>query len=237
MIKAFHRVSSNSALKAIMEAGGIVPAAYRLDVDRIRDLCEEDVGPRLDIASPAGQAIVEFTEEAITYFEDIQRGSPSRKTRATALKCIDILSGDAGRVFLSPGTWSEAGRGLGWPLSGVVFDAEVLVGNGAFLREMDFFSSYQRVLRDLLEDRSIGSVEEAKERFGAGIKVIHDKQLAGADAIDVLRRYEIAVGEEHLKPYELQRKRGFSVQEELVWDGPLPLDLAIEVWQDDMIVS
>jgi hypothetical protein len=236
MIKAYHRVSSNSALRAIIDAGQVVPAAYRLDPSRIRELCRENIGPWLDTASPAGQAAAELIEEAVTYFEALQEVGAA-KTRATALKCIDILSGDAGRVFLSPGTWSEAGRALGWPLTGFVFDAEVLVENGALLRKWDFFSNYQRVLRDVLEDRLIGSVEGAKERFLAGIKAIHDKQLSGADAIDILRRYEIAAGEEHLKPYEMQQRRGFSVQEELVWDGLLPLDLVIEVWQDDMIVG
>jgi hypothetical protein len=233
MIKAYHRVSSNSVLKAIMEAGRIVPAAYRLDPDRILDLCEEDVGPRLDTASPAGQAVAELIEEAVAHFKALQEEIRASKTRATALKCIDILSGDAGRVFLSPGTWSETGRALGWPLSGFVFDAEILVENGALLRKWDFFSNYQGVLRDLIEDRSIRSVEEAKERFLAGIKAIHDRQLSERSAKAAIQPYEIATGEEHLKPYELQQKRGFSVQEELVWDGPLSVDLAVEVWEDD----
>lgn len=236
MIKAYHRVSSNSALKSIMDAGQIVPAAYRLDPDRITDLCKEDMGPGLDMASPGGKAISDLTEEAVAYFGDMQRGLHAEKTRATALKCVDILSGDAGRVFLSPGTWSEAGRGLGWPLSGFVFDAEVLVEGGAVLRKRDFFSHYQRVLRDLLENKSIQSADEAKELFLSGIQAIHGKQLRDGAAADAIRRYEVPDDKGHLKPYELQRDLGWSVQEELVWGGPLPLDLAIEIWQDDELI-
>lgn len=51
MIKAYHRVSSNDALHAIMDAGQIVPAAYRLDPARIWNLCQEDVGRTFDMTS------------------------------------------------------------------------------------------------------------------------------------------------------------------------------------------
>lgn len=233
MIKAYHRVSSNAALKAIMDAGEIIPAAYRLDPDRIIDLCREDLDSKLEGSSPSGQAIIELVEEAISYFKDRQRGLQVEKTRATALKCIDILSGDAGRIFLSPGTWSEAGRGLGWPLSGFVFDAEVLIENGAVLRKWDFFSNYQRVLGEILQDRSIQSVNEAKKRFLAGIQAIHGRQLVGGAAVDIIRRYEIPAGMEHLKPYE----HNWHPYEELVWDGPLPLDLVIEIWENDVRIQ
>jgi hypothetical protein len=232
MIKAYHRVSSNAALKAIQDAGQIVPAAYRLDPSRIWELCQEDVGRTFDMESPAGLAITELVEEAVAYFETMQMGLQVKKTSVTALKCIDILSGDAGRVFLSPGTWSEAGRGLGWPLSGFVFDAEALIGNGALLRKWDFFSSYSVALRDVVGDTS-RSVDEIKDRFLTKIKAIHERQLSGAEAMEVLRRYEMAPGEEHLKPYKMQHERGWSVQEEIVWNGPLPLGLAAEVWEDD----
>jgi hypothetical protein len=232
MIKAYHRVSSNSALHAILDAGQIIPAAYRLDPDRIRELCREDVGHTYDMTGASGRAIAELMEEAAAYFATMQREIGIEKTQATALKCIDILSGDAGRIFLSPGTWTEAGRGLGWPVSGLVFDAEVLIDNGALLRKWDFFSNYSIALKDAVGNAS-GSVDEIKGRFLANIKEIHEGQLYGAEAMDVLRRYEIAPGKEHLKPYDLQRQRGFSVQEEIVWDGPLSLDLAVEIWEND----
>jgi hypothetical protein len=233
MIKAYHRVSSNEALKAILDAGQIVPAAYRLDPARIWDLCQEDVGRTFDMTSPAGLAITELVEEAVAYFEAMQRGLQVEKTSATALKCIDILSGDAGKVFLSPGTWSEAGRGLGWPLSGFVFDVETLIGNGALLRKWDFFSSYSVALKNAVESASGLPANKIKDQFVAKIESILNRQISGAEAMEILRRYAVAPGEEHLKPYELRHERGWSVQEEIVWDGPLPLDLAIEAWKDD----
>lgn len=174
MIKAYHRVSSNSALKTVMEAGRIVPAAYRLDPGMIHELCEQDVGPRLDMASHAGQAIEELVGEAVAYFERAQREIPGTKTRATALKCIDILSGDAGRVFLAPASWSEVGRALGWPVSGFVFDAEELIHEGALVRKSDYFWAYSAALSDLLKEPSIGSVNEAKEWFTRRIGDIHE---------------------------------------------------------------
>src|SRR3990170_2710445 len=52
MILAYHRVSSNRALDAIMETGQIIPGIYRLDPDLIRKLCAQLL--EYNPASPRG---------------------------------------------------------------------------------------------------------------------------------------------------------------------------------------
>lgn len=231
MIPAFHRVSSNQALETIMAAGQIVPAAYRIDPELVQDLCSTDM--LRDNSGPGVDGVRELVEEAAAYFRSVQAEFPGPKTRATALKCQDILSGDGGRIFLSPGTWSEAGRALGWPLSGFVFDAEQLIKMGARFRKDDLYSTFW-VLMDNAMNAS--SRAEAKEIVLGGLHKIHDtREMGGEDALQALEMFRLLPGEEAMSPHERQKyewRRGTEV----VWDGPLPLDLALEVWKNDKVI-
>lgn len=234
MIKAYHRVSSDKALETIVAAGEIIPAAYRLDPAVLRRLCE---AVPVEGANPnAVEALEVLLNEAVDYFTEVQKNLPAPRTTATALKCQDILSGDAGRIFLAPGNWSEAGRALGWPLSGFVFDAEDLIRKGAVVRKWDYFSAYAVLLRDVLQGGA-SSAEAAGRAFLDGLSKIHGRQLQGAAAVDQLLRYDVTKDQEHLKPQEFANKLGFSAQEEVIWEGPLSLDLAVEIWKDDVIIE
>lgn len=231
MILAYHRVSSNRVLEAIMDAGRIIPAAYRLDPERIQGLCADMLR---DASGPGMQGVLELVEEATAYFMEIQESFPGPKTRETALKCEDILSGDAGRIFLSPGTWSEAGRALGWPLSGFAFDAERLIELGARFRPKDLGSSYWSLFRRVLENSD--SPADAKERILDGIRKIHEKgELSGRDAIKALEIFLLKPGEEGLTPDE-RRKYEWPSGTEMVWDDPLPIDLVVEIRKNDQIL-
>lgn len=233
MILAYHRVSSNEVLGAIMEAGRIIPAAYRLDPERIRGLCGEMLR---DASSPAADGVMELVDEAAAYFQSVQEASIGHKTWETALRCEDILSGDSGRVFLSPEGWSEAGRGLGWPLSGFVFDAEQLIRMGARFRRRDLGSSFWVLFRHTMEQAT--SPEDAKERILEGIREILEKgEVGGEEALEAIQVFHLDSGDEKLRPHERRPwQQGAPRGSEIIWDGPLPLDLAGEIWRDENIV-
>jgi len=168
---------------------------------------------------------------------EVQERFPGPKTSETALKCEDILSGDAGRIFLSPGNWSEAGRGLGWPLSGFAFNAEYLVSRGARCRPRDLLSAYWSLIRKTLDDPEVASPTEAKRRILDGLLEIQDGgELDGEDALAALESFRLQPGDELLHPYDRERS-GWPTQTEIVWDGPLPVGVAVEIWRDDRIVA
>jgi hypothetical protein len=231
MILAYHKMSSNRAMDAILEAGRIVPAIFRLHPDKIGSLCEELVNPYR--GTPTEEALRELVNEALEYFASMRVGSG---THETALKCEDILAGDAGRIFLSPGNWSEAGRGLGWPNSGFAFDAERLIQEGAAYRPDDIGYRFRSVIQKVAE---IGadSVEESKAMIVNGFNELLSKgQMFGSQALKEIEIYRLRQGEERVPPYE-RRKRTWHSQDEILWDGPLPVDWAVEIWRDDRIVE
>jgi hypothetical protein len=231
MILAYHRVSSNRVLDAIRAEGRIIPAAYRLHLEKVKQLCDEFLEPYH--GTPVGEALIELIDEALAYFASLQIRTG---TYATALKCEDILAGDAGRIFLSPGNWSEAGRALGWPLSGFAFDAEDLIQNGAAYRPYDIGSSYSSQIYKVAQ-MQVNSAEEAK---AAILNIFHDlfdkKQLFGDQALRELEIYRLQPGEESLRPDE-RGKGSWHSNDEIVWEGPLSLDAAVEIRKDDRLVA
>jgi hypothetical protein len=231
MILAYHRVASNKALEAILESGQIVPAIFRLHPDKISALCNELVEPYRGTLMES--ALGELVEEALNYFASMRIGSG---THETALKCEDILAGDAGRIFLSPGNWSEAGRGLGWPLSGFAFDAEHLIQEGAAYRPDDIGSRFSGVILKVSEKQAT-SVEETKDMVVNGFnELLSKEQLFGDQALKEIGIYRLQQGEELTPPYE-RRKRNWHSGDEILWDGPIPVEWAVEIWRDDRIVE
>jgi hypothetical protein len=214
-----------------MASGQIIPAAFRLHPERLRELCAET----LEVGGPGAAGIMELVDEAAAYFEEVQRQFPGPKTYETALKCVDILSGDAGRIFLSPGNWSEAGRALGWPLSGFAFDAEQLIRLGARVRPYDLISHYAVLIRHAMQEEPFGAA--AKDRVLAGIRRIHKQgELSDEAALNAIQVFRINPGEELWRPHE-RRKYEWPSGMEIVWDGPLSLEYVVEIRRDDELIG
>jgi hypothetical protein len=234
MILAYHRLPSSDVLRLILDAGVIFPGVYRLDPAVIFRLCEEELSR--ERGTYVGEALLELSQEAVQYFREAQAAFLGQKSEYTAFKCLDILSGDAGRIFLSPGTWSEAQRALGWPLTGFAFDAEALIQAGARVRREDFLSYYSGAARRTKEDPHIQSVEIAKKKFLSEIAKIHERELSGDEAIQALDPFRVQPGEEARRPHE-RKKYEWSSGMEIVWDGPLALDHVVEIRENDVLTK
>jgi hypothetical protein len=77
---------------------------------------------------------------------------------------------------------------------------------------------------------------EAKEIVLEGLHKIHDtREMGGEDALQALEMFRLQPGEETLRPHE-RRKYEWRSGTEVVWDGPLPLDLAVEIRRDDQVI-
>lgn len=226
MVLAYHRVPSNAILDQIASDGQILPAAMRLDPEVIRTQCLE---PLENASGPGAEAVKELVEEAVEFYSQY-RGEASR----TGLLCEDLLAGDGGRIFLSPGNWAESTRALGWPASGFAFDAEALIEQGARFREDDLGSKFKSLLLDVLQNSP--SKEEGKENFLEGVRRILDRyEVGGQGALDKIQAYKILPGQEEFHPYE-RRQSGWARHAEIVWEGPLGLDLIVETWKDDRLI-
>lgn len=233
MIEAFHLVPSRQAMDRIVARGEILPGSMRLDPDLFLEKCELEF---LELAEKASidedvklnatvlGALKDLARESIEGLRRLQRSFGSEGTqRTTQYACPDLLAGDLQRVFLSVQDWphwaaqiSEEDR-----FHGFVFNAEDLVEKGARLRPKDLLKDYRWALEDLLRTRM-----RSKDRaYVAAIKALdrvqRDGEWKSGSAIAFL------ISPSMYESRERAREEGSTV--ELVWDGPLPLEWAVEV--------
>lgn len=234
MIEAFHLVPSREALNRIAARGEILPGSMRLDPDLFLEKCELEFmelaekasidEPDVKLNTTVLAALKDLARESIEGLKRLQRVAGVDGTqRTTQYACPDLLAGDLERVFLSVADWphwanqiSEEDR-----FHGFVFDAQDLVEKGARLRPKDILRDYRWALEDLLRTRM-----RSKDRaYVAAIKALQyvqrENEWKSGSAIAFL------ISPSMQESREKAREEGSTI--ELVWDGPLPLEWAVDV--------
>jgi hypothetical protein len=231
MIKAYHRVSSNTAYETILGIGAILPAAWRMHADQALYMCEEEL-ENSEQQPESRRGVDRLLHEQIREISELQKreGLNLLKTQSTMLSCLDLIAGDFMNVFLSPGGFTNATIARGWPLSGFAFDAEDLIRRGAEYRPRDFLSQYRGAVSGTLrsgldEDRAYAAARASLDIAKAGT-------LTGDEALKALAIFE---GPEH-DPTGY-KKYDWPSDAEVVWRGPLPIDLAVELWVGGKILE
>lgn len=225
MIKAYHRVSSDEAYEAILSIGSILPAAYRIDPDQAVEMCEKELGDIGFQTTEARRGVARLLDERVREVIELQERESVRSARApaTMLFCADLLAGDFMNVFLSPGGFTSASLARGWPLSGFGFDAEELVRRGAEYRPQDLLFSFRHAVAKTMrtglgEQESYKAVKQELERQRHGT-------LYEDAALEALKVFDDPAHDP-----TSHKKYDWPSNAEVVWTGPLPLDLAVEVW-------
>ncbi len=215
----------------IVQVGAVLPAVFFLKPDQIFRLCRA-VGITLKALKKGFQgypmALEGLKEAAAEYAErlaaiqatkgivapGLEEFESSEYRLASDLECEDVLAGDAERVFLSLGQWHTSRSE-----SGFVYDAEVLVGLGAAVRPKDLLHHYTRFVQDVLSNPDWSDPPEAGDAIAKGLEEIRSRnEIRGSDAVGFLNGLSGA-------------PRKVASESEVVWDGPLPVDLAVEIWK------
>lgn len=224
MIKAYHSTRTVDALEKVLEQGAILPGIYRLSEEEIRATCGKDAkgydaryGPNPVVLGGLSQLMDEFIRDHAEML--------SRKAGPTALRCPDILAGDAGRVFLSAYRWTLA-RDIekrSFQKTGLVFDVIDLVKKGAAVRPSDLYGDFHWELIDQFKAR-YAYREQALENIASGLASrMEAGSLHGDEAIAYLHKGL----EDDQIAYDLEQE-----DIEVVWDGPLPVEWAVEEWRN-----
>lgn len=211
--KAFHAVSGGpSAVQRLLDEGDLRPALEHTNPDVAARLCagwveeaeKDDSGAFPD----AIQSLKDLIEERLDEIASIPPYSEGSR-----FDCEDFLAGDYDNVFLSVDWWHQA---LSTEevdrISGFVFDAENLIMKGGMFRPQDMIDEYWQTLSDFLYKPDGRKTAEAlKNRFQ---RVRRKYEIGGSRAIAALRR------------------KGYEGLAEILFPGRLPLDLAIEIWEN-----
>ena len=231
-IKAYHYVPA-SAMKKVLHQEEILPSSERVDPSIFMWDCQNTMNEiRREIEfggqvadENALEALYDWADQEVQSLEEWQREIGAEEThRETQFYCIDLLAGDLDRVFLSVGNWVH------WAPShtGFVFDAEELIGRGGGLRTTDLSLAYGVALQEVLMKRW-RSREEAREAFEREFrKVVKTNTALKKEAKDWLRMSSRSLTQAALPE---------GGRAELVWEGSLPLKLAIEVWDEGRRVA
>lgn len=224
MIKAYHMVGSDewpdsdlaAALDEIMEVGELLPATHRLDRDEMEIECFTGKNRGATIRQKWPKA----TPKALEALEDMAREKLKELPRSgmtrSLFNCADLLAGDLEVIFLRPGDWYSVPNGF-------VFDARELMEKGACFRPKDLLGAYVSAI-DVVVTQKYRSVARAREEIRWMINLVKgDMQSCGPTAYQVLEACMKKGG-------ICQGKR--NEDHELVWEGPLPLSMAIEVWKN-----
>jgi len=233
-MKAFHLVPSRQAMDRILLHGAILPGALRLDPALFLEKCELEILERADVAAiddpevklntTVFEALKQLASESMEGLRRLQREAGVVGTqRTTQYACPDLLAGDLERVFLSLESWPSWARQISEEpqLHGFVFDAEDLVKKGARLRPRDLLKKYRWAIEDVLRSRIRSKDKAYTEILKALERVQKDGELRGKGALAFM------FSDAMYRQREEARESGVTM--ELVWDGPLPLELAVSV--------
>lgn len=233
-MKAFHLVPSRQAMDRIVARGEILPGAMRLDPDLFLQKCRLEFLELADLASidepevklnlTVLAALEELAKESVESLHRFQRKAGVEGTqRTTQYACPDLLAGDLQRVFLSLESWPSWAKQISEEpqLHGFVFDAEDLVNGGARLRPRDLLRKYRHALEDLLRSKIRSKDKAYVEVLKTLERVQREGERRGPDALAFM------FSDAMYRQREEARESGVTV--ELVWDGPLPLEMAVSV--------
>lgn len=217
MIPAYHWVPK-SAFPSVMEKGYLTPAIERLSPGFFRERCSgylQDIlrDPDLRPNSISVLAIEQLMEDRIEDLRQWSHGDFLEK-EFSQLGCIDLMAGDHQSVFLQVGRWIDWGSDR--KPTGFVFDAADLIREGGVLREKDLAPLYWAGLNKFL---------------AKGWADVDDASAALVDVFDGIQKFHDLRGKTAIKALGKLGKRGAS---ELLWNGRLPVSLAVESFHPDI---
>jgi hypothetical protein len=134
------------------------------------------------------------------------------------LTCLDILANDFDKVFMMVFNWITPRPAPG----GFVFDADFLIKKGALVRSGDLLEHYRDGLKEVISggEPEVGYEEAFKGKI---TQVLRKHEWSGKAATLLLDRIE--------KQQKDRAKKGDKGEVELVFEGPIPLEWAIEAWE------
>lgn len=222
MIKAYHTVGSDewspeelsAAVEEIRKVGRIIPAIDRLDRREMEAECFDDP----ERGSTIRQKWPEATPNALAALEELARAKvnelPESEITQSLFNCADLIAGDFEVIFLRPGGWYSVPNGF-------VFDAKELLENGARFRPRDLLGEYVQAINVVVK-QDYKSLRTARREILDMIALVKsDLEYKGKDAYTILKTCMKGKG---------VCKKEWSVGQEIVWPGPLPLHMAIETW-------
>lgn len=210
--KAFHAVSGGpAAVRRLLDGGELRPAWEHTNPDAAAQLCAgwvEEAEKDGSGAVPAAiQALKDLIEERLDEIASVPPYSEGSR-----FQCEDLLAGDYDNVFLSVDEWHQAlSTEEVERVSGFVFDAENLIKKGGTLRRQDLIDEYWQTLSNFLYKPGGRKTGELKKQLG---RVRRKYELTGLGALAALRR------------------EGGEAFGEILFPDRLPLDLAVEVWEN-----
>lgn len=227
MIKAYHQVGTDAMsseeraqlLNFILRVGTILPATHRVKRQEMVDECFEI---KFESTDPIYRKFKDATPKAMKALEQMAREwvnrLPEEGTVHTLFTCTDLLAGDLDNIFLSVEGWHQAID------NGFVFDAEELLRNGAHFRYTDFLGRFSDAIEEAIK-HDYPTVKEARWMIeGLLTGVLDDRATRGEEGIYDLRDCIAGAG-------DYEGARG-CYKGEVVWTGPLSVDLATEIWRE-----
>ncbi len=230
MIKAYHQVGTDSMepaerselLARVIKIGSLLPATQRVRRAEMEDECFGDS----ESAVPLHLRFEMANETTLAALRQMAREwvrqLPENGTSHTMFTCADILAGDMDRIFMSIGNWYGVDTGF-------VFDAEELIGKGAAFRPQDMLGPLDYHLENISK-RKFDSILQARASIESVIEgVLFEYSHHGRQALSELRKCQAKSGKKY--------KEWGCTKAEIVWDGPLPLGLSIEAWDNGTQIS
>lgn len=219
-----------------------MPAKDRLNWETAKSICDTDIAQiekvhKRFISSIGLEAFKRVIRDQIRNLGRWHGVMPH-----TTLHCEDIVAGDLNNLFFSAGDWPENVRKF-WKLhrhkgpksikNGFVFDAFELIAIGGRLRFMDFGFFYELLLGVVLPGMFVQ--EKFAEWVGRGSPSTVTEAIAILDSIQNKMMSMESLGDEAMNALLAGRvEPGTS---EIVFDGQLSIDHAIEIWREGELVE
>ncbi len=220
MIPAYHVIGTGAShsedrtrlFDAILKEGVILPANQRLARAVMEERCFSKTKTRgMPLAGEFPDATGSAFQALKSLAREIVNTLPEEGSTDTKFTCLDLLAGDLNRVFLT------VGRGwFGNIQNGFIFDAEELIRNGARVRDRDVLDDIHRAITKMMK-RTYRSLPRAKSAIRGAIR-------AAVAA-------HVSSGSRALGDIEICLENP-PCAAELTWNGPLPLDHAVEAWRE-----
>lgn len=215
-------------MKELLREGVLYPALNHVSTAWIQVACVEDVHSLVDEMHRGEQAVFgeavdvlrAMVDHEAQMIDEFQREEGIEgKSRHSNLTCLDILANDFDKIFLMVFNWITPRPASG----GFVFDANFLIKKGAVVRSGDLLEHYREGLKEVIASHL--PEEGYEEAFKGKIaEVLKKNEWRGEAATSLLKS---------LEKKQMERvKHGGKGEVELVFEGPIPLEWAIEAWQD-----
>lgn len=217
MIKVYHAIGTGryretspeleaELFDAIAAQGSIFPASYRVQRAQMYDRC---LGLDRKVFRTCAKDSAKAFEAIREMAEEVVERLPVDGDPHTKFTCLDLLAGDLDRIFLTVERW------FGNIKNGFVFNAEQLIEHGAVVRDHDLLDEIHGAVERACQ-KSFATVSGARRSIEQSIrKTINAHTYQGSAAMELL----------------LDCVQDPPCIAELVWKGPLPLDIAIEAWR------